>query len=266
MNKNYTFNNELQASFLYNSEDQELIRCYYHTLTIVSKFLHQLLPAANLFIESTRQKENPEFRIKANNKWITLTIIKDNLILKIDNQEYVLNISWNKNQSYVEVLSYKEIDGSNAIKQSIASHHVIIEIKRGDTILELNIPYDINYFLDIHYFNYLNESTSIAELKKVYMERFFPGQTDFEHSMYTEIAIKKIVGANIILLDELQIKEGYIEKYKLSSLKNGLLLRIEGNKKGENEIKIINYQSQEGIDLNKEVEALYTRSRKINFN
>ena len=98
------------------------------------------------------------------------------------------------------------------------------------------------------------------------MRRFFENQNVYEKQCLTHISVKEITEENkIILVDELIIKEGFVERYTLSSISNNLIIRISGVPNGTNEIHILNYRTETNIDFSDEINKLYERSRRINI-
>ena len=161
---------------------------------------------------------------------------------------------------------YKIKEKDRTITQILDAHQIKIEIEIENRIYSFIIPYDIDYYLDPHCFNTINKNTTIIDLKRLYMRRFFENQNVYEKQCLTHISVKEITEENkIILVDELIIKEGFVERYTLSSISNNLIIRISGVPNGTNEIHILNYRTETNIDFSDEINKLYERSRRINI-
>ena len=267
MRKDYTFKSQDFLPFIYNSEINEIIRNYQNMLKIASQFILSFLGSKNYYLELLSEKTGEiEFRATANSKNLILIILNERLIIKNENQENTFFTDWTDRQYFARLEKYKIKEKDRTITQILDAHQIKIEIEIENRIYSFIIPYDIDYYLDPHCFNTINKNTTIIDLKRLYMRRFFENQNVYEKQCLTHISVKEITEENkIILVDELIIKEGFVERYTLSSISNNLIIRISGVPNGTNEIHILNYRTETNIDFSDEINKLYERSRRINI-
>ena len=271
MKKDYVFKNTDNYPFIYDSKISNMIENYATTLQIASHFMMMLLHESRFVLELIKEehtKTDLKLILKASTKEksVFLTVVNDILQIQYENEEYTFVVNWDVYQSYATLRRYQIILPDKQIIEEIDAHHIKIEMTIKDKIFQLYIPYGIDHYLDSTYFNEIKESSSIMDLKRIYMERFFHGQTSFEMRIDTILSTKqKLATGEIILLDELSIKDGFVEKYILSSFKEGLLISVIGAPNINSEIRMVGYENTCTINLKEEIDNLYKRSRKVNF-
>lgn len=267
MRKDYAFKSQEFLPFIYSSEINEIIRNYQNMLKIASQFILPFLGSKNCYLELLSEKTDEiEFKATANNKNLILVISNERLIIKNENQEYTFFTDWTDRQYFARLEKYKTKEKDRVITQILDAHQVKIEIRVENRIYSFIIPYDIDYYLDPHFFNTITKNTTIIDLKRLYMKRFFENQNVYEKQCLTHISVKEITEGNTpILVDELIIREGFVERYMLSSISDNLIIRISGVPNGTNEIQILNYRTETDIDFSSEIKKLYERSRRINI-
>lgn len=269
MKKDYTFKNREEIPFLYDSSIEETIKNYKTTLLIASNLILQFLNAYQFSLkliteEYTSNYRKIIFQADSNKKTIYLTIIDDIIMIKTDTETFCFRINWDKYQSYARLTSYTKKQNNNIITQKIDNHYLYIEILVNNKKYYMEIPYDIKYYLDTDYFNMIHANTSIIDLRRIYHERFFSGQTPYEKNLTTTLSISLTdFQGKEILLDKLVMVNGFVDSYLLSTLKNQTQIIIKGSFKEENEITIKNYQRIDEWNIDEEIRKLYDRSRKI---
>lgn len=267
MRRDYTFNTQDFLSFIYDSKISHIVKNHENTLKIASKFILSFLSSRNFYLELLNEQLGKiELKASANGKDLFFTLLNEQIVIEYENKQYTFLTDWTDLQYFVKLEMYKVKEKDKTITQSIDAHQIKIEIQVEKRIYSFIIPYDIDYYLDIHSFNMITKDTTILDLKRIYMNRFFKNQSAYEHQCLTYVSIKEITEqGNIILLDELTIKEGFVLKYVLSSINHDVIIRINGIPNEPNEIQILNYQMQSEIDFKNEIKNLYERSRRINI-
>lgn len=271
MNRDYTFKNTNTISFMYDSSIENIVRRYDMTLQAASKVILPLLNSTSFFLKlrSEEYLDNTMkfvFEAVSSNQILTLTILNDIFIIEHQDEMYVYSFDWDRNNLYLRLESFTKKLKEKEICQRIDSHYLYIDITFANRIFRLEIPYDINYYLDTNYFNPLKETTNITDLMKIYRERFLVGQTDYEKTLESAVSIFMKEEGKDILLDKLTFRGGLVEKYYLSSLKNQVQISIKGNINEESEIIIRNYNNPEDISLDEEIRNLYYQSRRLELN
>ena len=116
----------------------------------------------------------------------------------------------------------------------------------------------------MNYLNIIFNKTSILDLKDVYQKYIFSIQNDYERQIPTTISISiENEDNDEILLDQLTLTNGLIVTYYLSTIKNSIQMSIQGKVNEPGEITIKNYQIQEGLQLEEEINKLYSRCRNL---
>lgn len=271
MNRDYTFKNTDSISFMYDSSIENIVRRYSMTLQAASKVILPLLNSTSFFLKlkSAKYPDDPMkfvFEAGSSNQILTLTILNDKFIIDHQDETYVYSFDWDRNNLYLRLESFAKKLKEKEICQRIDAHHLYIDIIFANRKLRLEIPYDINYYLDTNYFSPLKETTSITDLMRIYRERFLVSQTDYEKKLESAVSIFMIEEGKDVLLDKLTFKGGLVEKYYISSLKKRVQISIKGSVNEESEIIIRNYDDPENISLDEEIKNLYYQSRRLELN
>ncbi len=271
MNKNYTFENKEDVPFIYDCRIERQVKNYKSSLLAASYFIMNILNTNQFYLKLVKEEYTKfdyclNFMAQATKEEVSLVISEQKVIIKYNEKEIQFKVNWDEYHIYVEIIAYQETTNQSKISECLENHHLILEIENNKQKYCLEIPYDVNYFIDFQYFK-TQKIESIIDLKRVYFSRFFPNQTSYEKSISTHLTLwQKDTDSEFVLSDELIIIDGFINKYKISSLKNGILMSIEGKPNEIGEIKIMNYQMQDNVDLNGEILKLYKKSLKMNFN
>ena len=272
MQRDYMFLNINTMPFIYDSGIDGLIKSYQTTLLAASHFILAFLQVPQFYLQFIREESNDLdqkliFQAKANNKTLNLTILGDNIIIDYEQESDVFKVSWDTSYTYAKLISYTRKQNGKIITQRLDSSILYVDIILSNKKYSLIIPYNINYYLSNQQFDSINEHTTIIDLKRLYSDLFLAYQTDYEKSLFSTLSIfiRKDNGSEL-LLDKLYLKEGYTEKYFLSSLKGDVQVSIEGYPNLPGKITITNYQKQHDLNLSETIEKIYQRSRMINFN
>ncbi len=271
MKKNYSFEKTEFLPFVYNSEISDIILSYRNTLATVGNILGMFLDADQFSLELL-QKQNLEtsckliFKALANDKEVFFEIENDYVCIHYENCDYFFGVDWDIYHLYAKLLSLTFWDGDKSLIQRINSQKVYLDLIIKDKIYSLEIPYHTYYYYEADVLASINEASSILDIKRVYMEKFYDKQTDFEKSCNSLLMISTVnEDGKKIVLDKLVIQDGFVQSYKLSVMKQGLLISLNGAMGQPEEVTVENYQIKTGIDLNVEAEKLYKRSRTLNF-
>lgn len=272
MKKNYIFKRVDNIPFLCDSSSKDIINDFKTTLSIASLFIQEFLNTKRFSLkvindEFIDNKRIVTFKASYNNKTLTLKLINNLLLIDIRNNRYIFKYDWDKNNYYAILIFYQEKYKNKTISQKIESHHITIEIRVNDKKYSFYIPYDINHYLDISYFNQINENTTILDLKRQYQTCFYPWQKDSDKSLESIVSISQVLeDGSELLLDKLVIVNGSINEYLLSSTKKGIQISISGTSTQNGKITINNYQGEEDINILEEIKDIYARSRKLPLN
>lgn len=254
----------------YNENDQKVISNHRYILQIAEHFICSFLNASKFYLEVKQEEYTFEdykviFEARANKESLQLTLTKDYFVIEKDNQKYVYQAVENNSGLEVMVKEQAITKNNRTLIERIENHNFIVELWINDLIYKINIPLEDSKYLPIESFNYLNENSRIEEVKKLYMRYFYPKQTAYERSLPSCLEIKKKTDKEAILLEQVLIKEGFVEEYILSINKEDLLIYIKGSKNSKNKIEIVDYHEGKEINLNEVANMLSKRSRKLNL-
>ena len=268
MKRDYIFKNQNNTPFIYDSSIERVVRSYETTLQIASNVILPLLNSSSFALKLLNEEYINDhiklfFEASANSKKLTITILSDYFIINCKDEIYTYRYDWNKSNFYLQLISYTKKIGNRTIYQKIESHHLKLEITISNKKFRLEIPYDINYYLDPKYFSILKETTSIMDLIKIYQNRFLPGQNQYEKTLESTVTISKLEDGEEILLDQVILKSGFIDSYYLSSIKGNTQISIKGSINEKENIIIRNYENPEEISLDEEIRNLYYQSKRL---
>ena len=269
MKKDYIIKESQSIPYIYDEVDRDKIERNKYILGVASTFITQLLHAKQFYLSITKEEETRGYyslvlRASSKEKSLTLTLVNNTFLIHREKEEFVFHVTWMSENTQVELVAYTLTTPERKIIQKIKYPLFCVEVQIGDKKYKLEIPYDTNFYFDPRLFYGITSKTTIMDLKRFYKEYFFPNQSDYEKRVLTTISIWQVEEEEI-LLDKLNLIEGFVNDYYLSATKKGVLIGIEGTPGSPGEIKIKNYQMQEGIDITKTTEKLYKLSKKINF-
>ena len=270
MKRDYTFKNQNNTPFIYDSSIESIVKSYGLTLQAASNVLLPLLNSTHFALkllkeDYTNNGANLVFEVSANNRKLTLTILDDHFIIHSQEEVYTYSFDWDKNSIYLQLVSYLKKIGDKKIYQKIEAHYLTIKIIIESRKFQFEIPFDITYYLDPNYFSFLKETSTITDLIEMYKNRFFPGQTDYEKKLESIISIAKLEGEEEALLDQVVLRKGKMDSYYLSSIKGNVQISIKHSLTEKEQIIITNYANPEEISFDEEIKKLYNKSKKLCF-
>lgn len=265
MKKDYRVKNK-ESHMVYQEKDRNVIANHFHTLQIAEHFICSFLNAPKFYLKVVQEEYTYEdykivLEASTNKETLQLILTKDYFIIIKDNQKYV----YQPLEKIEVILKECTISKNNRkLIEKIENHNFLLELWINGLIYSFHIPLEDSKYLPIEFFNCLNENSRIEDVKKLYMRYFYPKQTTYEKSIPTILEIKKETEQEPLLLEQLQIKEGFVEEYVLSVRKDDLIIYIKGTLNGEKKIEIINYHDTE-INLTEIANSLSNRSKKLNL-
>ena len=268
MKRDYVFKNQNNTPYVYDSSIESIVRNYNITLQIAGNILLSFLNSTPLALKLLKKEYlnnsmNITFEVSSKNQSLILTILNDYFIINYKDEIYIYNFNWDKNNVYLQLVTYVKTIKDKKIYQKIESHHLTIEVIFANKKFKLEIPYDISYYLDPNYFCPLKETSTITDLIHIYKNRFFPGQTSYEKSLESTVSISQIDDNTETLLDQVSLKKGFVDSYYLSSIKENVQISIKGSINEKEKIIITNYANPEEISLDEEIKKLYYQSKRL---
>ena len=279
MKKNYTFNNRNFFPYIYDEALEEYVLTYKDIFTMLIPFLEMFMQGPyHLQLQGKKEShqkvswmdaiENDfqfEFLISNRNTNLNLSITKDKIEIKHQNEEYILSLSKDDAKTYIQIKEYCIFDNQQKIRQKITSQYYCLEIQTNEKIYSLNIPYETQQFLNTHLFANIDKNSNIVDLRKLYRSYFYHLQSAFELQLDTELSIYLVHNDQKVLIDSLILKNGFIKEYMLGSYNDGMIIKLIGKVNGECKLLIDNYLPDNKTDICKEAQTLYKRSRIINL-
>lgn len=268
MKKYYGFGLKEELPYIYNKEISVTVLEFKLTLLAISDILSMFLNTSFMRIELISRDEhnftNISFKVSGNNKSLLLKIAGDIVVVQFDNKEYVYQISLDRDKAYIILLSCTTTFKHKKVTQKIKDRMFLVEVMINDKIYSIYISLNIDYYYDNSFFTKIGEKTSIIDLKRFYMNSFFPKQTDFEKKCDSYMQIFRLIDGKMELFEQLIVVDGFVKEYLLSEITGNLIGSIKGRSDGENTIQIKNYNASSSID-DKMFRRLYLRSRRVNL-
>lgn len=268
MKRDYEFEKSNVLPFIYDSKMEQIVKLNNSSLFAASQFILGLLESKSFYLQLLEYENKKTFTrltflAKSHGKSLKFSLENEYLNIDWQNESFVYQLDFFANRIYANLISYETRLKDKTIKQSVQMHVLIVEIKIQDKKYLLNLPFDISYFMDTNYFYLINQNTDIQSLKKIYKDYFYLNQTVYEKSIASSVSIFKIEKDKEILIDELFLVQGQIEKYFLSTELGNIKISITGTKENDGVIIISNYHGEKSIGIESAIAGLYQKAEYL---
>lgn len=256
-------NNNLKVS--YSFEAREALQNFSYTFELACFLMQDIFNVHSIFVDLVNlENSSPwglELSIKTNNGPLTL-ILNDRITIKSNKLEVTYKHQLCPTNIIAHIVSLTAFFGDLTISYEYNNRYLKVHITYPDEAYSLEVPNSLEHMINYNFFRAIKKGSTILDLKKFYERTLLPLQDEYDQKLATTLSTSKKVNNELLLMDKLSIKEGRIEDYLLSSIKDGVIISLEKN--GDNpEVKVRNFTLNSSVNLNEEAASLLIRKRTL---
>lgn len=224
-------------------------------LYIAASIAKVYLNSPYLYLTECNKEENGSLSLKfkgQNHKLVEIKINDKNIFIKTDDIDVAYTYEL-RDKIECRLIYNVTKDKEKTLIEEENNHRLKMSIYIGNKVFEIDIDLDFTHYFGMPFFKSLTEESTIFDLRKFYLENFFPMQTAFskkEPTYLREITDDK--GRKV--KSTLTLSEGFIRNYSISKFKEGVIVTATGEDIKNPTYEVSNYNRE--VKINEIIDEL----------